>query len=69
MLTQEQYKEFQEKLRKKMQKGNERLGEAAFNALFDINADMAVFITGTEKDPYQDETNMNRFYEFITPKG
>lgn len=44
---------------------NLRWGQALFNALYDINPELADHIRGTGSDPFYDDSKINHFYNSL----
>ena len=42
-----------------------REGQSWFNALFEVDPKVATKITGTAADPFQQDSNMNLFWEVV----
>jgi hypothetical protein len=46
--------------------GSIRLGQAGFNALHDIDKELAEKIVGTNQDPYYDDEKVDALIEFLS---
>ena len=46
---------------------NLRVGQAWFNALYDVRSDIACSICGGDADPFYKDENLGAFFEYITP--
>lgn len=68
-LTQEQYKEFCERLAWfHISRPCKRLGQAAFNFLHDINPEVANSVRGTAVDCFYNDDLLPNFFEAIKPE-
>lgn len=47
------------------QNPNYRWGQALFNALYDINPELADHVRGTGADPFYDNSKINHFYYYL----
>lgn len=46
-----------------------RHGQAAWNALYDLNPALASKVHGTDADPFYDDSKINAFYAFLAQQG
>ena len=64
-MNKEQHKEFMKLAADYAAMPSLRKGQAYFNALSAINPELTKEITGTDADPFYDNSKIGRFFQFI----